>query len=103
MHHLVTHTRFFRFSGTNMEKDFVEAPSRLMERWAWDLEFLQRLAHHHETGAPPPAGVLERLVATRFDDELVIWMWTLWLSRVDMDMHAARPCRTHHTAHPARK
>jgi Zn-dependent oligopeptidase len=89
VHHVVTHTRFFRFSGTNVEKDFVEAPSRLMERWAWDPEVLQRVAHHHQTGAPPPAGVLERLVATRFDDEVVIWMWSLWLSRVDLDMHAA--------------
>jgi Zn-dependent oligopeptidase len=32
VHHMVTHTRFFRFSGTNVEKDFVEAPSRLMEQ-----------------------------------------------------------------------
>jgi Zn-dependent oligopeptidase len=89
VHHVVTHTRFFRFSGTNVEKDFVEAPSRLMERWAWDPEVLQLFAHHRETGAPPPAGVLERLVTTRFDDEVFIWMWSLWISRVDLDMHAA--------------
>lgn len=89
VHQLVTHTRYFRFSGTNVEKDFVEAPSRLMERWAWDLDVLQRLAHHHATGQAPSAGTLERLTATRFNDALYIWVLSTWLSRVDLDMHAA--------------
>ena len=89
VHQIVTHTRFFRFSGTNVEKDFVEAPSRLMERWAWDVDVLNRLAHHYATGRQPPEGTLERLTANRFNDALVIWMWSTWVSRVDLDMHAA--------------
>ena len=89
VHQVVTHTRCFRFSGTNVEKDFVEAPSRLMERWAWDLDVLERIAHHHATGQPPPAGTLERLTSTRFNDAPYLCVVTAWFSRVDLDMHVA--------------
>ena len=47
------------------EWDFVEAPSQIMEHWAWAPEVLRRFARHHTTGAPPPDELLERLAASR--------------------------------------
>ena len=48
-----------------IELDFVEAPSQIMEHWAWSPDVLRRFARHHETGAPPPDDLLEKLPATR--------------------------------------
>ena len=36
------------------EIDFVEAPSQIMEHWAWSPAVVQRLGRHHATGEPPP-------------------------------------------------
>jgi Zn-dependent oligopeptidase len=58
-----------------IELDFVEAPSQIMEHWAWSPEVLRRIGRHHQTGEPPPAVLLERLPGVR---RLNIGTYTLW-------------------------
>jgi thimet oligopeptidase len=65
LHQTLTRAELARFSGTNTERDFVEAPSQIMEHWVWRPEVLERFARHHETGQPIPAGLVERLTAAR--------------------------------------
>ncbi len=47
--------------GTRTERDFVEAPSQMLEEWARDPVVLATFANHHETGAPIPAELVERM------------------------------------------
>ncbi len=49
--HLVHHvlagrTEWVRFSGVATEWDFVEAPSQMLEEWAWDPDVLATFAHN---------------------------------------------------------
>ncbi|MDT4941703.1 MAG: thimet oligopeptidase [Pseudonocardiales bacterium] len=65
--HLVHHVlggrqRFDRFSGVATEWDFVEAPSQMLEEWAWDAEVLQTFAVDSD-GAPIPADLVARMRA----------------------------------------
>jgi thimet oligopeptidase len=39
---------FVRFSGVATEWDFVEAPSQLLESWAWDYGTLARFARRSD-------------------------------------------------------
>ena len=48
-------------SGITCEWDFVEAPSQIMEEWAWDAKILSRFAKHHKTGKPIPAKLVARM------------------------------------------
>jgi len=63
-----------RWSGTNgisAERDFVEAPSQLLEEWVRDAETLASFATHHETGEPLPADMVARMrAAERFGQGL---------------------------------
>jgi thimet oligopeptidase len=49
-----------RFSGVATEWDFVEAPSQMLEEWAWDPEVLRSFAVD-ETGEPIPAELVTRM------------------------------------------
>jgi thimet oligopeptidase len=65
--HLVHHVlagdqRFARFSGVATEWDFVEAPSQMLEEWAWDPDVLASFAVD-EAGQPIPAELVERMRA----------------------------------------
>ena len=49
-----------RFSGVATEWDFVEAPSQMLEEWAWDVGVLQSFATN-AAGEPIPAELVARM------------------------------------------
>jgi Zn-dependent oligopeptidase len=58
-----------RFAATGMyevQNDFVEAVSQIMENWAWAPAILERVSAHYRTGAPMPRQLAERVAAARF-------------------------------------
>ncbi|WIB27415.1 M3 family metallopeptidase [Curtobacterium sp. MCSS17_015] len=54
LHGLIARTTYPRFSGTNVERDFVEFPSQVNEMWVTWPSVLANYAKHHETGEPMP-------------------------------------------------
>ncbi|MBY0177061.1 M3 family metallopeptidase [Curtobacterium herbarum] len=54
LHGLIARTTYPRFSGTNVERDFVEFPSQVNEMWVTWPSVLANYAKHHETGASMP-------------------------------------------------
>ena len=52
-------------SGTSVKRDFVEFPSQVYEHWMALPETLRAYCRHHETGAPIPDALIERLLAAR--------------------------------------
>jgi thimet oligopeptidase len=61
VHHILGGRTFWtRFAGVATEWDFVEAPSQMLEEWAWDARILQSFATN-EAGEPIPADLVERM------------------------------------------
>ncbi|KAI9797906.1 MAG: hypothetical protein M1825_005675 [Sarcosagium campestre] len=47
IHDLVSRTKYSRFHGTNTVRDFVEAPSQMLENWCWTPSQLKSLSRHY--------------------------------------------------------
>ena len=75
LHAMLAGSPYAELSGFNVEWDFVELPSQLMENWASNPEALKSLAKHYQTWLPMP----EKLVQTLRD--LKTFMMGNWVSR----------------------
>jgi len=63
MHHVLAgRHEWVRFSGVATEWDFVEAPSQMLEEWAWDPAVLGLFAQDAD-GTPIPAELVDRMRA----------------------------------------
>ena len=66
LHHVLGgHGEWFRFAGVATEWDFVEAPSQMLEEWAWEPAVLRSFATD-AAGEPIPAEEVEAM--RRSDD-----------------------------------
>lgn len=52
IHDLVSRTTYSRFHGTNTVRDFVEAPSQMLENWCWTPSQLKSLSKHYSYLTP---------------------------------------------------
>lgn len=65
IHTILSNTQYASLGGTNVERDFVEAPSQMLENWVWEPEILAIYARHYETGEPIPPALVEGMIAAK--------------------------------------
>jgi thimet oligopeptidase len=49
IHNSFGHTKYALFSGTSVERDFVEMPSQIIENWIYNKEILNIIGKHYKT------------------------------------------------------
>ncbi|HEY1531855.1 MAG TPA: M3 family metallopeptidase [Galbitalea sp.] len=91
VHHIVSNDqKYANFAGISTEWDFVEAPSQMLEEWAWDPGVLQTFATNAE-GRPIPTDLVERMrAADEFGNGLFVRTQTFY-SAVSFYLHRDRP------------
>ena len=68
LHGLASNVRYPSLSGTNVDRDYVEFPSQLLESWLPTREVLERFARHCRTGEPMPEALVKKIeAASRFN------------------------------------
>jgi thimet oligopeptidase len=93
--HLVHHVlggdqHWSRFSGVATEWDFVEAPSQMLEEWAWDAEVLRTFAIDAD-GTPIPAELVARMRAAKDFGKGIFVRNQLFYTAVSHVFHRDRP------------
>jgi thimet oligopeptidase len=87
VHQVLTRSTYGRFSGTATERDFVEAPSQMLEHWCWDRDVLRGFGRHFETGEPVPDALLDALIAAKNLDAGVMTLRQLFFASLDFAYH----------------
>lgn len=91
LHCLLSKSELTSFSGTNVARDFVEAPSQMFEEWAWDKETLAIFAHHYKTNEPLPDSLHEAMTAARTFGEAIGTDRQIFLATLDQTYHTREP------------
>ncbi|MGM0578573.1 MAG: M3 family metallopeptidase [Myxococcota bacterium] len=92
IHHLLARRgQWVSLAGINVEWDFVEAPSQILEEWAWEPTVLQRFAKHVETGEPIPADMVHRMEGAEEFGKGVHVMRQVFYTAYSYYMHARDP------------
>jgi peptidyl-dipeptidase Dcp len=87
LHGLLSNVTWPSLSGTSVSRDFVELPSQLYEHWFMVPEVLSAYALHHETGAPMPKELLDKIKAARNFNSGFQTVEFVSSAIVDMDAH----------------
>ncbi|WP_395823105.1 M3 family metallopeptidase [Collimonas sp.] len=88
LHGVLSHTRYVSQAGTNVELDFVEAPSQMYEEWARRKESLQLLAGFCKTACPSiDDALLARLTAAHNYGRGMRYARQLLYASYDMTIH----------------
>ena len=77
--------------GRPAENDFMEAPSRFLEDYIFELDVLHRFAKHIETGAAIPEDLVKRLQAARDFGQGVMTEQSAVQSRQSLRLHDGDP------------
>jgi Zn-dependent oligopeptidase len=64
-HNVCSKSPFGRFSCTQVEKDFAEFPSQLLENWCWNADILKILSSHYKTGGPIPDNLVHSILKAK--------------------------------------
>lgn len=87
IHHLLSEASLATFAGTSVARDFVEAPSQMLEEWAWSKDTLALFARHHETNAPLPAPLHAAMLRSRGFGRALATQRQLFLAALDQAYH----------------
>ena len=91
LHGLSSDVTYPSLSGTNVDRDYVEFPSQLIERWLSTPEVLKKYARHCKTGEPIPESLVRKIEAASKFNKGFENVEYLSSALVDMRMHLVDP------------
>lgn len=87
LHQMLTTAELSAQSGTQVARDFVEAPSQIFENWIWSYESLKLFAKHYKTGETLPKELFDKMLASRNVGSGLATETQIFYGMVDMTYH----------------
>jgi thimet oligopeptidase len=88
MNSILTRANYSRFSGTSVPRDFVEAPSQMLENWVWEKAVLDSFAGHYKNpGEKIPASVVAKLKDAKLATVGTFYRRQISFALLDLALH----------------
>jgi Zn-dependent oligopeptidase len=88
LHSIFTKAKYARFAGTSVPRDFVEAPSQMLENWIWDKAVLDTFAAHYAKPTEKiPKEILDQLKDARLATIGTFYRRQLSFALLDLVLH----------------
>ena len=87
LHGIMAKGRYPSQTGTNVDHDFVELPSQIMENWGYEKEFLNTFSRHYKTGEPIPDEMIDKIKASMNYMSAYYHMRQIQFGVLDMSWH----------------
>jgi thimet oligopeptidase len=92
LHSIVTRAKFGRFAGTNVPRDFVEAPSQMLQNWVWDKKVLDTFAaDYRDPSKKIPAEIIKKMNDAKLATAGVYYRRQFAFAALDLAMHDPHP------------
>lgn len=89
MHQVLTKAPYASLSGTAVAQDFVEAPSQMLENWAWNDSVLNLISGHYQTGEKLPVDLIAAMKKAKDFNQGYAYSRQLLYGFFDMAIHTA--------------
>ncbi|KAJ7601172.1 hypothetical protein C8J56DRAFT_912335 [Mycena floridula] len=86
-HGLLSKTKFARFHGTSVARDFVEAPSQMLENWCWEPKVLAKISSHYQSKEALPSAMIEKLLKSRYVNVGLFYLRQIFFAKFDLKVH----------------
>ncbi|KAF8505246.1 metallopeptidase MepB [Hysterangium stoloniferum] len=88
-HGLLSRTAYSRFHGTAVARDFVEAPSQMLENWCWEPKVLKQMSSHYKTKEPLSDDLIDKLIKSRYTNVGLFYLRQGFFGMFDMKDYTA--------------
>ncbi len=99
LHSVLTRAEFSRFAGTSVPRDFVEAPSQMLEAWIWDKDVLDSFAaDYRDSSKKIPQDILDKMEAAKLATVGTFYRRQLSFGLLDLALHSQINSKNHKSA-----
>jgi thimet oligopeptidase len=92
LHSIVTRARYGRFAGTHVPRDFVEAPSQMLQNWVWDKKVLDTFAaDYRDPSKKIPPEIVKKLNDAKLANAGVLYRRQFAFASLDLALHDPHP------------
>jgi thimet oligopeptidase len=92
LHSIVTRAKYWRFAGTNVPRDFVEAPSQMLQNWVWDKKILDTFAaDYRDSSKKIPADIIKKMNEAKLATAGVFYRRQFAFAALDLALHEVHP------------
>jgi thimet oligopeptidase len=88
LHSILTRAKYSRFAGTSVPRDFVEAPSQMLENWVWDKKVLDSFAaDYRDPSKKIPPELIAKMKEAKLATAATFYRRQLSFGILDMALH----------------
>jgi Zn-dependent oligopeptidase len=68
-------------------RDFVEAPSQMLENWCWEPKVLEKMSSHYKTQESLSPELIDKTIRSRYVNVGLYYLRQVFFAKFDLKVH----------------